>query len=168
MEHNDMQVLFNLTISWTQNCTLDDETEDDSSTGESLPMGTGITSVAPHAPTTTITTTVTPPGLSICEALEGISGSSDLCQLKSCEEGLECSVSNSYRINVMILPCGPLPGVQIEVYYLLEQQTVLQEAFTKSQVQMVRLDGELRLFDLFVSLNQSSPMTDHITLKVSV
>lgn len=69
-----------------------------------------------------------------------------------------------YRISVTILPCGEDPGVKVVVHHLLEEWTMLSSVFTRSQRRVVYL-GEMRLFNMVVSINQSLNK-DHITLKV--
>jgi len=102
----------------------------------------------------------------LCEILQGISN--DQCKLvtsdSSCQV-VECNVLNNYyRITLTFLPCGGTPGVEIDVYHLREESTLLHDMFTTSQLQTVRLQGETRLFDLEVILLNS---TDHITFMVS-
>lgn len=110
---------------------------------------------------------ITTSEIALCDVLHEISRSSDMCRVVLAEDScrtIKCNVDDYYLINVMIIPCGETPGVNIKVYDALEEVTLLHRLFTTSQQQIVDL-GEVRLFRMDVNIQQS-PLMDHITFMV--
>lgn len=169
MDPDDPCLLFNTTLSFNKAelCTIntDNSSTDPAKSDSQQQLPPVIMQVPTRTTPTPSVTTNSVPTQTMCEVLQAVGRANELCDVANSCQVMECNILNDYyRIIVTFLPCEKTPGVNVEVYHLLEKLTLLDDMYTVSQHEVVRL-GEGILFDLDINIGHSSNM-DYITFMV--